>query len=98
YELAIMRSIGAGRLQLFLLVLIEGFFLTVAGILLGFGLSHGGFLLLGEFVETINITDLFFVEEELNVFIGALVVGLVSAVIPAMMAYRADISSTLAKG
>ncbi len=98
YELAILRSIGAGRFQLFLLVLIEGFFLTVAGVLLGFGLSHGGFLLLGQFVETINITGLFFVEEEIAVFVGALTVGIISAIIPAMMAYKANISSTLAKG
>lgn len=98
YELAIMRAIGAGRGQLFMIVLMEGFFLTIAGIAFGFALAHGGFLLLGEFVKTMNINGLIFVEEELNVLVGALVVGLVSAVIPAIMAYRSDISKTLAKG
>ena len=72
--------------------------LTVLGILLGFGLAHGGVLILGQFVETLNISGLFFVEDEINVLVGAMLVGIISALIPSVLAYRSDISKTLAKG
>ncbi len=98
YELAIMRSMGASRGQLFVLIMLEGGILTIFGVTLGFGLAHGGVLILGQFVESLNISGLLFVEEEANVLIGAIAVGIVSALIPSGMAYRSDISKTLAKG
>jgi putative ABC transport system permease protein len=98
YELAIMRSMGAGKSQVFIHVIFEGMFLTVFGVLFGFGLAHFGFYLLGCFVETMKSTGFFFVSEEWNILIGSFVVGLLSAVVPAIMAYRTDISRTLAKG
>lgn len=98
YELAIMRSMGASRLQVFVHVLLEGIILTCLGILLGFGMAHGGFLLMGQWVPALQVDGLFFVEGEGRVLLGSFAVGCLSALVPALLAYRADISQTLAKG
>jgi putative ABC transport system permease protein len=98
YELAIMRSMGASRLQVFLQVLLDGIFLTLAGIAFGFTLAHIGFHLLGLYVESMQTDGVFFVRQEVVILIGSFAVGIVSAIMPAFMAYRSDISKTLAKG
>lgn len=98
YELAIMRSMGAGRFKIFIMILIEGFILTIIGSFFGFVLSHAGFGLLGALIDQIQTSGSFFVFDELYVFGGSLIVGIFASLIPAIMAYRADISETLAKG
>jgi putative ABC transport system permease protein len=98
YELAIMRSMGASRKQVFFHVILEGLFLTIFGVIFGFGLAHIGFLSVGSLMETMKVDGLFFVSEEWNILIGSFAVGIISAIVPAIMAYRTDISRTLAKG
>lgn len=98
YELAIMRSMGASRSQVFIHVLLEGLFLTVAGVVFGFALAHFGFYLLGYYVETMKTDGLLFVSTEWKILIGSFAIGILSAIVPAIMAYRSDISKTLAKG
>ena len=98
YELAIMRSMGAGKFQIFLLVMFEGLLLTILGIAFGFGMAHLGVGILGANVESVNFDWLLFVDEEWQVMIGGLIVGTISAFIPAVMAFSSDISKTLAKG
>ncbi len=98
YELAIMRSMGAGRSKIFVMILIEGFILTVVGSLFGFALAHSGFWLLSSAIDQIQPSASFVVEEEYYVFVGSLIVGIFAALVPAIMGYKADISETLAKG
>ncbi|MEP5611077.1 MAG: FtsX-like permease family protein [Cyclobacteriaceae bacterium] len=98
YELAIMRSMGASRAKIFVMILIEGLILTVIGSFFGFGLAHFGFGMLGVSVEQFEASALFFVEDEYLVFGGSMIVGIFASLIPAILAYRADISETLAKG
>jgi len=98
YELAILRSMGAHRWQIFFLVLLEGMVLTLFGLLFGFLLAHSGFELLSSFAETLQTEGMFFVKDEWKVLAGSLAIGMVSSVIPAIMAYRSDISKTLARG
>ena len=98
YELAIMRSMGASRLQVFMHVLLEGLFLTTGGVAFGMAMAHVGFYLLGNMVETIGTNNLLFVSAEWEILIGSFVIGIVSSLLPAIMAYRSDISKTLAKG
>jgi len=98
YELAIMRSMGAGRTKIFVLILIEGLILTIIGSFFGFGLAHFGFGMLGVSVDQFDASALFFVEEEYIVFGGSMIVGIFASLIPAILAYRADISETLARG
>lgn len=101
YELALMRVMGAGRFKLFMLILLEGLLIAVLGYILGLALSH----LSIEFLATkmqdayrYSITGAVFLKEEAFLLAGCLLVGLVSAVIPAWQAFRTDISETLSEG
>ncbi len=101
YELALMRVMGATPVRLFLLVIIEGLTLAVLGYVAGILLSHGGMeLLAGTIKDAYRYTfsGLQFLTEEGYLFIGALVIGFIAAVIPAIQASRTDISETLVQG
>ena len=97
YELAIMRSMGASRLKIFALIISEGILLTIIGSLLGFGLAHLGFSVLNSSLDQVQSSGLFFISEEYLVMVGSLCVGIFASVIPAILAYRSDISETLAR-
>ncbi|GAB4246147.1 MAG: ABC transporter permease [Ekhidna sp.] len=97
YELAIMRSMGASQLKIFTLIMMEGFLLTLVGGLFGFFLAHGGFYLLSNSMEQLQPNGMFFVEDEYYVMAGSALVGIFASIIPAVLAYRSDISETLAK-
>ena len=97
YELAIMRSMGASQLKIFVLILTEGFMLTLVGSLFGFGTAHLGFTILIDSMEQIQTSGMFFVSDEYKVMLGSFGVGIFASIIPAFLAYRSDISDTLSK-
>lgn len=97
YELAIMRAMGSSRVKIFFLITLEGMVLTLIGALFGFGLAHGGFWAIGQLVNNISTSGLFFVQMELYVLIGSLIVGIFASIIPAILAFRSDISKVLAQ-
>lgn len=100
YELALLRVQGASRGQLFLLIITEGLLLALVGYICGILLSHGGMHLLGGQLEQAYGYDFSawtFLRAEGYLFLGALVLGLVAAVIPAVQASRVDIGETLGK-
>ncbi len=101
YELALMRVMGAGRGKLFLLILCEGLLIALLGYIIGMALSH----LSVEYLATkmqeayrYSISGGVFLKEEFWLLIGCLIVGLLSAAIPAWQAFRTDISETLSVG
>ncbi|GCC51474.1 ABC transporter permease [Chryseotalea sanaruensis] len=99
YDLAIMRSMGASRLKLVFTILLEGMVLTVLGSLLGLALGHCVLALMTNLVEETQkagITALVFYTEEWILLAGSLLLGLLCAIIPALQAYRTDISKVLA--
>ena len=101
YELAIMRTLGASPGKLFRLIISEGLLLTLLGFGLGILLSHTGLELIGRFVKSADrygFTGRTFLEEEAWLLLGALLVGLLAAVIPAWQARQTDIHETLAEG
>ncbi|GHE52001.1 MAG: ABC transporter permease [Bacteroidota bacterium] len=100
YDLAIMRSLGASKTKLFVHVILEGVIITVLGGALGFVLGHG----LTEFLaglyeksEAMGLTGLVFVKQEWWVVVISIGIGLLASVIPAVNAYKTDISDVLAK-
>ncbi len=100
YDLAVMRSLGASRMKLLSAVLIEGLLLTAAGVLLGLLLGHLLAEALGAWLQAsqrVRITGWTFVPGELVLILLALAVGLLSALFPAVMAYRTDIARVLAQ-
>ena len=99
YDLAIMRSLGASRVKLFVHVVLEGVIITVFGGLLGYVIGHGLTEALAnsyEKSEEVGITGLIFVNQELYVLLIAVGVGIVASLIPAFSAYKTDISKVLA--
>lgn len=101
YDLAVMRSLGSTRAKLFAYVLLSGLMITLAGTLLGFVLGHGAIELLSWLSSPVNeagITGGAFFLEELYVLLLCLALGFVASVVPAINAYRIDISRVLAEG
>ncbi len=100
YDLAVMRSLGASRVKLLSAVLIEGLILTMLGVLLGLLLGHLLTEALGAWLQSsqrVHITGWAFVPGELTLILLALAIGLLSALFPAVMAYRTDIARVLAQ-
>ncbi|MEM6336911.1 MAG: FtsX-like permease family protein [Bacteroidota bacterium] len=101
YDIAILRSMGASRGKVMQHVLTEGLLLALGGALLGLGIGHLAAEGLGQFLETsqgVSLTGATFVPEELLLVGLAVVVGAVAALLPAVLAYRTDISGVLARG
>ncbi|SKC51220.1 ABC transporter permease [Ohtaekwangia koreensis] len=99
YDLAIMRSMGASRTKLFVSILLEGGILTLLGSVIGLLMGHGVLVLLSALVEETQkagIDGFVFYPEEWIILVGSLLLGLLCAVIPAIQAYRTDISKVLA--
>jgi len=99
YDLAIMRSLGASQVKLFFHVIFEGIIITVLGGLIGLLLGHAlmeGLAGLYEKSDDIGITGFIFVNQELYVLLIAVGVGVLASIIPAVNAYRTDISKVLA--
>lgn len=100
YDLAIMRSLGASRSKLFVHVILEGVIITTLGGILGILLGHGLMEALArsyEKSEEVGVSGLVFVNQELYVVLISLGVGLIASLIPALNAYKTDISKVLAE-
>lgn len=100
YELALMRVKGARPAYLALLIMAEGVLLAFLGFLLGLLLSHGGMELLAQLAEKnyrYSLTGWQFLPAEWILLLGALVIGLVAAIIPAIRASQTDIANTLTR-
>jgi len=101
YDLAVMRSLGASRLKLVAHVLLESLIMVSLGLLLGLVLGHIATELLGQSLEQarqMSLTGWTWTPEEGQLILLALGVGLVAAIIPAILAYRTDLARTLAVG
>jgi putative ABC transport system permease protein len=101
YDLSIMRMLGASRRKLLALTLVEGMLLSLLGTVLGMLLGHAFTQVLGMMLsagQQVEISGWYWVNEELWLLALALGVGMLSALVPAMMAYRTDIARSLAEG
>ena len=97
-ELALMRVMGSGRKKLFVIIIIEGLLIAVIGYVLGILLSHGGMQLFAQMMQEsyrYSFSGLDFLKEEGFLLIGAVVLGFIAALVPAVQASRTDISDTL---
>jgi putative ABC transport system permease protein len=99
YDLAILRSMGASRNRLFISVLLEGLVLTLLGTVIGLFMAHGMVEIVAAFssqMRKAGISGLIFFSEEWIILAGSLFLGLLCGLIPAIQAYRTDISKVLA--
>lgn len=98
YELALMRSMGAGRSKVFGLILIEGLLLGLIGFVVGIALGHFIMEMVGNSLESsygYNFTGWQWLEQEWLLLLAALGIGFLAAFIPAMQAAETDIADTL---
>jgi putative ABC transport system permease protein len=99
YDLAIMRAMGATKFKIVISILMEGIVLTLLGSLIGVMLGHGVLVLMSVMVvetQKAGISGIAFYQEEWIILAGSLLLGLLCSIIPAVQAYRTDISKVLA--
>lgn len=99
YELALMLSMGATRIKLFLLLLLEGLIISLLGYVIGIALSRLGMWALGSGVEKsfhYDLKAMMLLPEEIALLGGAILIGLIAAGIPSLGVYNINISKTLA--
>jgi putative ABC transport system permease protein len=99
FDIALMRTLGASRLKVFVLIIFEGVLLALLGTLLGMVLGHGGIALFSSLYKQTGtqITAWIWLPEEFYLFALAVLAGFLSAFIPALQAYKMDIAKILAK-
>ncbi|MGB3779907.1 MAG: FtsX-like permease family protein [Tunicatimonas sp.] len=99
YDLAVMRSLGASRRMLFLLMVLEGVIISLLGGLLGLLLGHGFVGLLTQWVPQsgLGLTALRFIPEEGWLLLSSVLVGVGAALLPAWAAYRTNVAQVLAQ-
>jgi putative ABC transport system permease protein len=100
YEFALMRINGASRWQLLSLIMVESLILCFVGFIFGtiFGRFSLGFISNSaedDFKMAFNPLEIVW-EKETMLLVAALVVGIIAALIPAIKAYKLNISKTLA--
>jgi putative ABC transport system permease protein len=102
YEFALLRLQGASRLQMFVLVLLESVFLCFLGFCFGTIIGRFALEMLSnaseeDFKIGFNPFEMIWEKEGLLLLV-TLLLGLISALLPAIKAYTMNISKTLANG
>ena len=99
-DLALLRVLGAGRGTVFLTILIQGFALGVAGVILGLLLGHAGAEWIGTTVAQVHrvqLTGLTWVNAEFLMIGAALILALAAGLFPAWRAYRDSVPELLGR-
>ena len=99
YDLAIMRTMGASRIKLFLIIITEGICLTVTGTVVGLVLGHLALQMIGHYQDSTQAKlsgGIFLVQETYLIGVGS-GIGLIASLLPALQAYRSNISKILAQ-
>jgi putative ABC transport system permease protein len=99
YELAVLRTVGYRPISLFGLLIFEGFLLAGLGYILGWMLSRVGLYFINQQAESaFNYQfEYTFINNEWFVLLATILVGILSALVPALRAMRIDISKTLSE-
>ena len=100
YEFALLRVSGASRIQLLALVLFESLLLCIVGFVFGTLIGRIVLMMISattdeQFKMAFNPMTILW-EKEGFLFLVTIFVGVIAAVIPAIKAYRLNISKTLA--
>ncbi|OYQ34617.1 hypothetical protein CHU95_11495 [Niveispirillum lacus] len=101
YDLAVMRALGAGRGRIMGQILTEAMLVALAGTVLGIALAHAGVAALSGFsarARDLGLSAGQFSVGEVWLLGLSLLVALLAAAVPAIRAYRTDVSRLLAKG
>ncbi|MEO0479144.1 MAG: ABC transporter permease [Planctomycetota bacterium] len=97
-EIAIMRSLGARRSQIFSIIVVEAVALSLVGATLGVLLCHLGLSVAGGWIEDragIPVDGSAFLREELYLVLGLGLLGGLAGVLPAVKASRTEVQEHL---
>lgn len=100
YDLAILRTLGASRLQVFKLIILEGMLIATAGSAAGLLAGHVVVSLLGTFTAKgaeMGLHGFVFLPSLYWLWAIVLLVSFVACLIPAWEAYKTNIRNTLAR-
>ncbi|MBT8230038.1 MAG: ABC transporter permease [Bacteroidia bacterium] len=98
YELSLLRVLGGSRSNLLTLILLEGIIMAALGFVLGMLISHISLSGLAQnLTEKYNypFTSWFLHGKESILLIASVGLGLLAALLPAIMAYKTDIHKSL---
>jgi putative ABC transport system permease protein len=101
YEMAVLRSLGAGAFYIFTLICIESSLVALFGGILGIGLAHTGLALAQEWLassKSFYFSPWELYAQEAYLLLGVWLLSLLAAFVPAWRAAQADIHHVLAKG
>ncbi|MBM5782872.1 MAG: FtsX-like permease family protein [Pelagibacterales bacterium] len=99
YDIALMRSLGAKKITIVKLLLTESLILGFLSAIFGIILSHLSILTIQSYLYQNKHISLNFSLEfwELYIVLVSLIVSLLGSIIPAIMAYKVNVSNTLSK-
>jgi putative ABC transport system permease protein len=100
YDIAVLRTLGARRSNIAVMMLLEALLLALFGGALGLVLAHGLAAILAAWMaqqQSLHIDAWTFSGEELWLIVPALVAALAAALLPSWRAAQANISATLAR-
>lgn len=101
YELALMRTMGGSPGTLFRLIVGEGLLLSAVGFSIGLLLSRCALFILSNVMKEnfkYSLDNLGIINAELVMLAITLLVGILASMLPAVRAFKMDISKTLANG
>lgn len=99
-DIALLRAMGATRGSVFAILFGQGLLIAALGAALGLVLGHGAISLLAQMspqAAGFGLTGAAFAPEEVWVLAGCLAAGALAALLPAVQAYRSDITKTLSE-
>jgi len=99
YEMALIRTLGASRLQLSTMIIFESIILTISGFILGLLFSRFGVMFVSSLMEesiNYNLSSFKILNEEYWLLVLSVIIGLMASLIPAVQVYKMNISKILA--
>ena len=99
YEMALIRTLGASRLQLSTMIIFESIILTISGFILGLLFSRFGVMFVSSLMEesiNYNLSSFKILNEEYWLLLLSVIIVLMASLIPAVQVYKMNISKILA--
>lgn len=101
YDIALIRCLGATKTKVMQFVLLQGFTLALFGVILGLLFSNIFSFFISTYLsktKSIEISSFSFGMNEIYVVLAVFVIAIISSIIPAIKAYKLNLTNVLAKG
>ena len=99
-DLALLRVMGASKVQVFGTILLEGLITAAAGAALGLAAAHAALFVASRSFQTLSDLGLSatqFLPAELGIIAAVLLIGIIAALIPAARIFRINLANSLAR-